>query len=119
MVILTLAGLAITGEGERAVYFVLRHPEVLLNIVLFSLASAIGQIFIFYTITLFGPLTCSIFTTTRKFFTILASVIIFGNALLTRQWFGVVLVFVGLAVDSYLGKSHSTSSKVPPTQVAV
>ena len=33
----------------------------------------------------FGPLPCSIVTTTRKFFTVLASVIMFGNALLTHQ----------------------------------
>lgn len=43
----------------------------------FSLASALGQFFIFIMVTDFGPLPCSIVTTTRKFFTILASVIFF------------------------------------------
>lgn len=62
------------------------------------------QIFIFTTITNFGPLACSIFTTTRKFFTFLGSVIIFNNTLLSRQWVGVVLVFIGLGLDVAFGK---------------
>lgn len=97
-------GMFLSGEGLEAAGFVQRHPYVMLNIVAFSLASAIGQIFIFTTITNFGPLTCSIFTTTRKFFTFLGSVIIFNNTLLSRQWVGVVLVFIGLGLDIAFGK---------------
>ena len=63
------------------------------------------QNFIFLTVTHYGPLTTSIITTTRKFFTILASVLLFGNTLLTRQWVGVVMVFVGLGIDAYFGKA--------------
>lgn len=53
------------------------------------------QSFIFMTVVYFGPLTCSIITTTRKFFTILASVILFANPISTMQWVGTVLVFLG------------------------
>lgn len=63
--------------------------------------------------TNFGPLACSIATTTRKFFTILASVVIFGHSLLTRQWIGTVLVFIGLALDTVYGKE--TKSSAAPT----
>jgi hypothetical protein len=63
------------------------------------------QLFIFTTITQLGPLTCSIFTTTRKFFTILASVLLFANPLFLRQWVGVILVFLGLLLDAFYGKS--------------
>ena len=62
------------------------------------------QMFIFLTVANFGPLPCSIITTTRKFFTVLFSVIFFGNALSDRQWLGTGLVFVGLALDSFYGK---------------
>ena len=31
----------------------------------------------------------------RKFFTVLASVIFFGNSLVTRQWIGTIFVFAG------------------------
>lgn len=64
------------------------------------------QNFIFITVTTFGPLTTSIVTTTRKFFTILASVLFYGNALVLRQWLGVVLVFLGLGLDSIFGKTR-------------
>lgn len=47
------------------------------------------------TVVYFGPLTCSIITTTRKFFTILGSVILFGNVMTTLQWVGTILVFLG------------------------
>ena len=66
------------------------------------------QIFIFMTVTQFGPLTCSIITTTRKFFTILGSVIIFGHPMSSRQWFGTMFVFAGLSLDSAYGKERKT-----------
>lgn len=107
-----------TGEGIEALGFVSRHPEIILNLIAFSITSGIGQIFIFTTITVFGPLTCAVITTTRKFFTILASVIIFGNALLPRQWVAVVLVFVALGVDAYYSKKKPTNTQPPQTQTA-
>lgn len=63
--------------------------------------------FIFLTVSQFGPLPCSIITTTRKFFTVLASVLLFGNSLSSRQWFGTALVFIGLTLDSLYGKINS------------
>ncbi len=56
------------------------------------------------TVSNFGPLPCSIATTTRKFFTILCSVIFFGNPLVNTQWLAVFLVFLGLGMDAYFGK---------------
>lgn len=62
--------------------------------------SAMGQNFIFYTITGPGPLACTTITTTRKFFTILCSVFLYPeNKLNNLQWFAVILVFVGLIVE--------------------
>lgn len=52
----------------------------------FSLAAAFGQNFIYYTISNFNPLVCTTITTTRKFFTIVCSVIIFGHAIGPKQW---------------------------------
>jgi UDP-galactose transporter B1 len=75
------------------------------QLITFSLASALGQFFIFLTVSDFGPLPCSIITTTRKFFTVLGSVILFGNSLLYRQWFATAIVFTGLFLDSMYGKA--------------
>ncbi len=64
----------------------------------------------------FGPLPCSIATTTRKFFTVLGSVLIFGNTLQGRQWIGAVLVFVGLFLDGAYGKE--SRSKPEPAKAS-
>ena len=95
----------VTGEGLMFVNFVQRHPSLVWQLITFSLASALGQFFIFLTVSDFGPLPCSIITTTRKFFTVLGSVILFGNNLLYRQWFATLIVFTGLFLDSMYGKA--------------
>ena len=62
--------------------------------------SALGQNFIFYTITGPGPLACTTITTTRKFFTILASVLLYPeNSLSSVQWCSVFIVFFGLFIE--------------------
>jgi len=99
-----------TGEGIQFINFVSRHPSVLWQMASFSVASAFGQFFIFMCVSEFGPLPCSIITTTRKFFTVLASVIFFGNSLINRQWFGTILVFAGIFLDGMFGKQKPKKS---------
>ncbi|XP_074117296.1 solute carrier family 35 member B1 [Sminthopsis crassicaudata] len=104
------AGILFTGEFWDFLGFAERYPSVLYNILLFGLTSALGQSFIFMTVVYFGPLTCSIITTTRKFFTILASVILFANPISSMQWVGTVLVFMGLGLDAKFGKGSKKTS---------
>lgn len=92
-----------TGEIWKFHSFILRHPTLIYDISLFASLSAIGQLFIFLTVAEFGPLSCSIVTTTRKFFTVLTSVFWFGNRLTPSQWIGTSLVFLGLALDAIYG----------------
>eukprot|EP00461_Guttulinopsis_vulgaris_P004048 UN04049 len=47
-------------------------------------------------------MTLTIITTTRKFFSILASVFWFGHTLEMMQWIGVIAVFAGIGLDSHL-----------------
>ncbi|NXL50483.1 S35B1 protein, partial [Podilymbus podiceps] len=104
------AGILFTGELWEFLSFTERYPSIIYNILLFGLTSALGQSFIFMTVVYFGPLTCSIITTTRKFFTILASVILFANPISTMQWVGTVLVFLGLGLDARFGKGGGKTS---------
>uniref|UniRef100_A0A183S8P2 Solute carrier family 35 member B1 n=1 Tax=Schistocephalus solidus TaxID=70667 RepID=A0A183S8P2_SCHSO len=103
----------LTGEVMPFVAFVRRFPNVASNILLFGIVSAIGQMFIYTTIVHFGPLMCSIITTTRKFFTVLASVVIFGHALSRLQMLGAALVFTGLLADQVYGKSKKRPNAEP------
>uniref|UniRef100_A0A8C5IWH2 Solute carrier family 35 member B1 n=1 Tax=Junco hyemalis TaxID=40217 RepID=A0A8C5IWH2_JUNHY len=104
------AGILFTGELWEFLSFTERYPSIISNILLFGLTSALGQSFIFMTVVYFGPLTCSIITTTRKFFTILASVVLFANPISPMQWVGTVLVFLGLGLDAKFGKGVKKTS---------
>lgn len=98
------------------------HPILIKDLILFSLTSAFGQIFIFWTIRTFSSLTLSTITTTRKFFTIVMSVFYFGHPLATQQWLAVAVVFVGLSLEMLGGKApkegHGSHSNHPGATVA-
>lgn len=95
----------LTGEVFDFIAFANRYPYVLLHLAALSVTGALGQLFIFIMVSSYGPLACSVVTTTRKFFTVLFSVLFFGNVLTGKQWFGAFLVFLGLFADAAFGKS--------------
>lgn len=106
-----MLGLAstISGEVESFIYFAQRHPQVITKILSFGVVGAFGQIFIFYMISMFGTLSCSIVTTIRKCLTIVISVVINANPLMTHQWIGAALVFASVIADVlYGGSLYST-----------
>lgn len=105
-------GVLVSGEAFKFISFVSLYPEIIVYLVGFAFVGALGQVFIFYMVADFGPLPCSVVTTTRKFFTVLTSVIIFGNVLLPRQWLGAVLVFTGLFLDMFYSKGKSPPKRV-------
>lgn len=110
----------ISGELIKFYAFIQRHPNLINDIALFASLSAIGQLFIFLTVAEFGPLPCSIVTTTRKFFTVLTSVFLFGNKLTSTQWIGTTLVFLGLSLDALYGKERQqqqVASKIASKKV--
>lgn len=80
------------------------------TILLLNMTAAAGQIFIFFTIQLFSPLMCTTITTTRKFFTILLSVLNFGHHFTRVQWSAIVMVFGGLylAIVSKVSNTKNT-----------
>lgn len=97
----------ISGELFEFIRFLQRYPSTIWHIGTFCVAGAFGQYFIFLTVSEFGPLPCSIITTTRKFFTVLGSILIFGNNLSSRQWLSTFIVFSGLFLDAMYGRDKS------------
>jgi len=89
----------LSNQGLDGFFFLQAHPDLIVQFILFGLVSAMGQFFIFHMVTVFGALCLSITTSTRKFFTILASVIYFNHALNITQWLAVAFVFGGLGMD--------------------
>jgi len=90
-----------TGEIWEFLDFAMKFPVVWSMIGLYGACSAIGQHFIFVTVVTFGPLMCSVITTTRKFFTVLCSVFLFNNPMTMQKWAATGLVFFGLGLDVY------------------
>ena len=89
------------GSFFTSVYFTLTHPEFAFHAVVLSLASATGQLFIFYTIQNFGPVIFTIIMTTRMMLSILLSCIIYVHPLSAQAIVGVVIVFVALFMRVY------------------
>jgi len=89
-----------TGQLTEGIAFCGRNPEVMNAMLIYSLSSAVGQNFIYYTITQFNPLVLTTVTTTRKIFSTLYSVFRNpANSLSEMQWGGCGLVFAGLLLD--------------------
>lgn len=100
-----------TGELAAALAFIGRHPVLGWELALYCLLSAVGQSIIVWAVFKYNSMTVTIITTTRKFFTILASVLWFGNALAPVQWVGVALVFAGIGADSQLKYARAGAKK--------
>ncbi|SMR42240.1 unnamed protein product [Zymoseptoria tritici ST99CH_1A5] len=92
------------GELWDAIAFIQRHPAVGRDILMFGAAGALGQVFIFMTLSIFGSLVLVTVTVTRKMLTMILSVVYFGHALTAGQWVGVGLVFGGVGIEGYLTK---------------
>jgi len=86
--------------------FVTKYPMVLKDLFLVLIMTTLGQIFIFYTIANFSPFILSIITTTRKFFTVLASIVIYEHKIIGMQWAAIGLVFVGIFIEIFGAKSQ-------------
>ncbi|KAK9464768.1 UAA transporter [Lipomyces arxii] len=100
----------LTTQLPSALEFFKLYPQVLYDILLFSLCGAVGQLFIFFTMSKFGSLTLVTITVTRKMISMLLSVIWFNHRLTFGQWIGVFLVFAGVGGEA-LTKYIETKQK--------
>jgi UDP-galactose transporter B1 len=96
------------GELQPATNALIGNSTLLLDVTCFGLLSAAGQVFIFLTMDSFGALVLVTVTTTRKFFTVLGSIVIYKHSVSPGQIAGMVMVFGGLAWKEI---SHAMSKK--------
>lgn len=99
-----------TAAGPGVVAFCIANPDAARDLAMFCACGAIGQLFVFAAIKLFSSLVATLVCTTRKFFSILASVLFNGNPLLPQQWWAAGLVFAGL-IGATLVKRGSGGAK--------
>lgn len=92
----TFVSLLQSGELFSSIAFLGNNPEAFWHISGFSMAGAVGQTFIFYTIKEFGPLVFTIITTIRQLIAIILSVVIYGHSVAPQGMFGACLVFLAI-----------------------
>ena len=95
------------------------YLSLIQHLCILNIAAACGQIFIFLTITWFTPVITTMITTTRKFITILLSVLLYGHSFTLIQWFCIIFIFVGLyiaIIGTTSSGNHSTSTTTKSTE---
>jgi len=95
------------GEAVPGYNFCVNNPGIFGSILQFAACSAVGQAFIFYTISTFDPLVTSTVTTTRKIFSVLLSIFTKGHALNGQGWAGISMAcggILGELADKSFGK---------------
>ncbi|XP_061163299.1 adenosine 3'-phospho 5'-phosphosulfate transporter 1-like [Saccostrea echinata] len=98
-----LTGVSLIEQGGffESVAFMTKHPDFIFHAIILSLCSAGGQLFIFYTIAQFGPVTFTIIMTIRQGLAILLSCIIYGHPVTLVGIMGVLIVFLALFLRIY------------------
>jgi len=105
------------GEFLAALAFMRRHPAVWYDVLGFAICGAVGQVFIFYTLSTFSSLLLVTITVTRKMLTMILSVVWFGHRLGGRQWLGVGLVFGGIGAEGIITRREKLAKEKAQAKV--
>lgn len=97
------------NEFSSALTFIQQHPAVGKDILGFAACGAVGQIFIYYTLSHFSSLLLVTVTVTRKMLTMMLSVLWFGHHLSGMQWVGVGLVFGGVGAEGVIQRREKAA----------
>lgn len=100
----TFASLIQQGAFVDSFAFMLTYPTFIYDIIVLSLCSALGQLFIFYTIAQFGAVVFVIIMTIRQGLAILLSCFIYGHVVTIIGWLGITLVFLSIFVRMYCSR---------------
>jgi solute carrier family 35 (UDP-galactose transporter), member B1 len=106
-------GIDLTGgssgdEFKAALAFMAKYPAVWWDVLGFAACGAVGQVFIFYTLSHFSSVLLVTVTVTRKMFTMILSVLWFGHRLSGMQWVGVGLVFGGVGAEGVIQRREKS-----------
>uniref|UniRef100_A0A182NRK4 Adenosine 3'-phospho 5'-phosphosulfate transporter 1 n=1 Tax=Anopheles dirus TaxID=7168 RepID=A0A182NRK4_9DIPT len=97
----TGASLSMQGGFYSSLVFAVDHPKFVVDCVILSISSAIGQLFIFYTIATFGAVVFTIIMTLRQAIAILLSCLIYQHRISFLGVIGVLIVFLAIFLRVY------------------
>ncbi|KZS12207.1 Solute carrier family 35 member B1 [Daphnia magna] len=108
----TSASLIQQGGFFYSLSFAARHPIFIMDCLLTAISSASGQLFIFATISKFGPVVFTIIMTVRQGLSILLSCLLYQHHLSPMGILGVFIVFLAIFLRI------KQTSVTPPTAKA-
>jgi len=94
--VLSFITLVHTKELYPAISFVMVHSEIHLHFLLFSMASTMGQLLIYYTIKNFGAVVFTLIMTTRILLSIALSCVLYDHKVTASGFFGLCLVLAAV-----------------------
>lgn len=105
--------------------FLVHCPEARHDVFLMSLLSALGQLFIFHTITVFGTLAMTAMTLLRKSGSVILSIVVHGHTVQNAQWVSLGAVFIGVVLEGYINiqeaslrQGQATAKRAAPREAA-
>ena len=118
---MALYGYAVTTHGDDTHVRILGSEELMFKCLVWGMSGCLGQIFIFLTISLFDCYLLTIFTTTRKFFSVVYSNFLFGHNFSGFQWLGASIVCactIAELVGKKAKKEGAKKGETPQTEEA-
>jgi adenosine 3'-phospho 5'-phosphosulfate transporter B2 len=73
--------------------FVGKHPLIIGHIVVFTICSTVGQLFIFYTIQKFGAVVFSLIMAIRILLSVMLSCVVYSHPISEMGYLGIIIVF--------------------------
>lgn len=100
-ILLTLTSLYQLGHLGAAIKLVTSSTSLSIDCAVMSLASSIGQLFVFFTIKRFGAVVFAVIMTLRQLFAFILSCKIFTHQMNSGSLFGVCLIFSVIASEIF------------------
>ena len=120
----TALGLVLTLEGVTVYAFLVANPSCVLHIVTMAICSAVGQLFIFYTIKRFGPVVFATIQTVRQFLSVVLSILFFAHPINLMMGCGIAIVFLSLGAEVFhqwrrkrTSPGHKPEPLTPPSEL--
>lgn len=109
--LLTLVSLLQQGALFASLRFALIFHSFAYDCVLLSICSATGQLFVFYTISQFGPVTFVIMMTIRQAVAILLSCLIYSHSMSSIGGLGIIIIFAAIFFRVWYGQRRKLSRR--------
>ncbi|XP_064550251.1 adenosine 3'-phospho 5'-phosphosulfate transporter 1 [Drosophila montana] len=109
--IFTGASLSMQGGFMDSLAFATEHPKFVFDMVVLSICSAVGQLFIYHTIDVFGPVVFTIIMTVRQAVAIMLSCFIYQHSISVLGIFGVLIVFLAIFLRVYCNQKLRAKRK--------